>query len=134
MWCRYLGTRRVLSHVVDTHAFRNTLVGFAAGVVHGVEFEAQRARLRSGTQVYVALTRLCCAAAVFVVDQQLARFAAVGALYCRAFNRLTLDAHGIDVTNAGVAVTCPCVTGLFGYSIRSNTTARGNTCVIDCVE
>lgn len=37
---------------IESHT---TLVGFAAGVVHGVEFEAQRARLRSGTQVYVAL-------------------------------------------------------------------------------
>lgn len=133
-WCWYLGTRLVLGHVVDTNDFRNTLVVLAAGAVHDVELEPQRAGVRRGTQVYVALTRLCCAAVICFVDQLLARFAAVGALFCWALIRLTLDAHGIDVTNTGVAATCPCVTRLFGFSIRSNTTAGGNTCVMDCVE
>lgn len=64
----------------------------------------------------------------------LARLAAVRTLYRLALNRLTLDAHGVLVTNTGLTVTCPSLAQLFGFSIRSNTGTGVNTYVMYCVE
>lgn len=58
-------------------------------------------------------TWLCCAAVHCIVDQLLARLAAVRTLYRLALNRLALDAHGILVTNTGLTVTCPSLAQLF---------------------
>lgn len=58
-------------------------------------------------------TWLCCAAVHCIVDQLLARLAAVRTLHRRALNRLTLDAHGNLVTNTGLTVTCPSLAQLF---------------------
>ncbi len=57
-------------------------------------------------------TCLCCAAALCLVDQLLARLAAVEVWFGWALNRQTLGAHGILVTCTVVAVSYPCLANL----------------------